>query len=1173
MNLFRAIPQWLAGQLSEYVDNVDFDSLRAGLWSGDLILRNLQVRTDVSRKLHLPIVLKQGSVELVRIQVPWKTFASGRASLHVSGLTLVLEPLGSANYDDEIERGLRDAIFAKKQELLANAEARLAGVQAKSGWGARLGSFLAGSFMARIVRNLSVSVENIHVVWLQAEHAQTSPLQSPGSAEKCLTPSPSAVGIYLRRLAVSPTSFPSAATPVDNISHSPARGGRGVSGGGGGGSGASSPKTKPKSGVSAIPDTAVKKAIELDSLLAYTKESTADWLVDVPPLDSDDHDGGGAGSEGSHSDDGRRLRPTPPFQDLAAGIPGAATVGVTATATVPGRAFAASCTSSPAKGEGKSRKTLASGGCRGDTAPVCIVRPLRAQGTLLIRKPGAATAAVVPSVDGGSNPAGGGGSRADGSAEGTGTRGTVERPPLLAVSLDVEEIALQVDVRQYAVLNAAVSALTMSHRRFKFRTMRPTTSVLDNPEAWWRYAIRCVMIEQRRDAHRGSAGLSLTWQGLLSRVRLLSRYMSVYRRLLTVGMRPLDAAAGTPSASATTARKPPHPAARRESTEEGARPRGKTGAMQTAGASGLRGSLEGGVSLSEMSMFDVGAAGGDGVSDDGENDGRGSGEERWTMNWVGGSSAEIRKLAERIRTRFGRGAVVRKNYSTEARKEFQVSEAEMRGMLALEMELSVEEILVYRDVARKSIEKSAAGHTPAGVVGRTFQWLAGTAAPSATPTHSVENPTNKGPQSPRRNGPSPSPARRIVGGGEGGGSTIDADPTTNSASEEDKSDFSAWTGINAVELGQAASLFQSHWVEAGLSPEVEEDPAARNQVWFSWQVDVKEASVQLSQPRLLPRVRLGKVAPGPSPSPSLSPGPSRENGSGDCSRSVPLQLPGRYTSDSDGKHGRSVTVLLRFVVSRARACVGIRTEKGFVVDASVHAVEASGVGGITCLMINPAVLWGGAGGDDTARKSWDHGEDSALNVFMDVRRTDREASLASVAGELEMEEQGDGAKLLKSKASTIPFHFAFFFLSFVYSMNLEVVTRMAPVELTISPQLLSPLAYFLHSSKVSTPGLILPARSPALDNLRVLAAGCRACSTKGHVSDVLRARGTKDVDVRAAGFNVRFVLDPHSATAAAAHPPSPGGSTGDEEMGGVTSEEEDPFSVAERRSRRARGSH
>lgn len=53
----------------------------------------------------------------------------------------------------------------------------------------------------------------------------------------------------------------------------------------------------------------------------------------------------------------------------------------------------------------------------------------------------------------------------------------------------------------------------------------------------------------------------------------------------------------------------------------------------------------------------------------------------------------------------------------------------------------------------------------------------------------------------------------------------------------------------------------------------------------------------------------------------------------------------------------------------------------------------------------------------TAAPSPTRGTVSALSIFMDVRRTDRKASLASVAGELEMEEQGDGAKLLKSKAS------------------------------------------------------------------------------------------------------------------------------------------------------------
>lgn len=42
------------------------------------MLRDLTVRTDVSRKLHLPIVLKQGSVELVRIQARTHVEVAGR---------------------------------------------------------------------------------------------------------------------------------------------------------------------------------------------------------------------------------------------------------------------------------------------------------------------------------------------------------------------------------------------------------------------------------------------------------------------------------------------------------------------------------------------------------------------------------------------------------------------------------------------------------------------------------------------------------------------------------------------------------------------------------------------------------------------------------------------------------------------------------------------------------------------------------------------------------------------------------------------------------------------------------------------------------------------------------------------------------------------------------------
>lgn len=36
------------------------------------MLRDLSVRADASRKLHLPMVLKQGSVDFVRIQASWR---------------------------------------------------------------------------------------------------------------------------------------------------------------------------------------------------------------------------------------------------------------------------------------------------------------------------------------------------------------------------------------------------------------------------------------------------------------------------------------------------------------------------------------------------------------------------------------------------------------------------------------------------------------------------------------------------------------------------------------------------------------------------------------------------------------------------------------------------------------------------------------------------------------------------------------------------------------------------------------------------------------------------------------------------------------------------------------------------------------------------------------------
>lgn len=175
-----------------------------------------------------------------------------------------------------------------------------------------------------------------------------------------------------------------------------------------------------------------------------------------------------------------------------------------------------------------------------------------------------------------------------------------------------------------------------------------------------------------------------------------------------------------------------------------------------------------------------------------------------------------------------------------------------------------------------------------------------------------------------------------------------------------------------------------------------------NKVWFSWQIDVDEVSVQLSQrpppPRL--RGRMDKVAPGPSPSPSPSPPPSPstnlEHGHAEVHlRPTPLGYLGRQRASvtDGGREGdcSGAMVVLRLVVSGARARVGTRTQKGFVMNGSVHAVEASGVGGITCLSINPGALWGGGsggGGGNGAGRSL-HGGKGANNDVVAYGRTCR----------------------------------------------------------------------------------------------------------------------------------------------------------------------------------------
>lgn len=344
--------------------------------------------------------------------------------------------------------------------------------------------------------HLVAQVENVHVVWVQTEGERaSSPLDGhPGHTER--PPCRSAVGLYLERLSVEPaTTTVSNSIPASASCSSPTQSradagndGNGATGTNGGdaqrstrrsssvSSGANrSPKMGSGRGGSAVSTerSGVKKDIELVGLSAYTKEDTADWRESI--------------SDETLANDHAVLKPVPPCRGAS---PMHSGVNAVADASAPETQHAT------ARSQNLSERG-SSVPC--STDPVYILRPVSARGTLVIHE-GATGQAVPPSsTDSGRPPAGRVGANNPGCVrrgipgghEGEAIYGArVEPPPLTAVTLEVDDISMEINVRQYAVLNEAVSTLAMSQRRFRFRRERPTTAVLDDPEAWWRYAIK-----------------------------------------------------------------------------------------------------------------------------------------------------------------------------------------------------------------------------------------------------------------------------------------------------------------------------------------------------------------------------------------------------------------------------------------------------------------------------------------------------------------------------------------------------------------------------------------------------------------------------------------------------------------------------------------------------------
>ncbi|KAG8628535.1 hypothetical protein KVT40_004408 [Elsinoe batatas] len=182
------VAQLLNRFLGMYVRNFDPKQLNVGIWSGDVKLRNLELRREALDQLKLPINVIEGHVGVLTLSIPWSNLRGKPVRVNIEDVFLLAAPKEDQEYDaDEEDRRAHSLKMEKldSAELLKerNTEGMSQEEQAKNQ------SFTA-SLTTAIVDNVQISVKNVHVRYEDS-------ISDPGH--------PFAVGITLQELSAVST--------------------------------------------------------------------------------------------------------------------------------------------------------------------------------------------------------------------------------------------------------------------------------------------------------------------------------------------------------------------------------------------------------------------------------------------------------------------------------------------------------------------------------------------------------------------------------------------------------------------------------------------------------------------------------------------------------------------------------------------------------------------------------------------------------------------------------------------------------------------------------------------------------------------------------------------------------------------------------------------------------
>ena len=147
--------------LGMYVKNFDAKQLQVGIWSGEVTLKNLELRREALDQLRLPLNVVEGHLGQLTLSIPFSNLRGKPVKVNIEDVILLAAPKEDAEYDEEEERRRAQAV---KMEKLESAELlKERNTEGLSQEEQQKNQSFTASLVTAIIDNLQVSIKNIHL--------------------------------------------------------------------------------------------------------------------------------------------------------------------------------------------------------------------------------------------------------------------------------------------------------------------------------------------------------------------------------------------------------------------------------------------------------------------------------------------------------------------------------------------------------------------------------------------------------------------------------------------------------------------------------------------------------------------------------------------------------------------------------------------------------------------------------------------------------------------------------------------------------------------------------------------------------------------------------------------------------------------------------------------------